>query len=111
MTSFPSRREVEVTVLWLDWLLIAEASGGLVFASWNCCHFVRHASQSRLRARRVAASALGLVNGALALEAACYLTWSLPVEGLQLAAVTFVRCVLLASCSFMSLLIWRHGRR
>ena len=96
---------------WLDWILITEAAGGLVFSSWNCACFGRHARQAKLPARRVAALVLSLVSGALALEAGYYLAWSLPVSGLEQAALVVVRSALFGSSACISLLIWRHGAR
>ena len=98
-------------MLWLDWLLITEASAELVSSAWNCGYFVRHAAQARLTARRAAAFALSLANGAMALEASYFLAWSLPANGLEQAMVILVRSALLASSAFISLLIWRHGAR
>jgi hypothetical protein len=100
-----------VAVQWLDLIVVTEAAGDLVLSSLSCVYFGRQAALSRLAARRVAATSLSAVNGALALEATLYLGLSSPATGLEQVAVLVVRSVLLGASAFISLLVWRHARR
>ena len=96
---------------WLDLLILSEAVGGLLLAGSNGVFFARLAQAASRPARRVAALALTLVNGGLALEALLFLVVAASTAGLERIAVLAVRSALFAATAFIALLAWRHGWR
>jgi len=98
-------------VQWLDLLILSEAAGGLVLATLNGAFFARLAQATRRPPRRVAALALTLVNGGLALEALLFLALASSTAGVERLAVLGVRSALFVATAFLALLAWRHGWR
>jgi hypothetical protein len=99
-------------VLWLDTLLLAEALAAFVLASMNCRSLLAYARCAHSAARRTGAAVLGLVCGALALEALAFsLASALSAHpSLHSAVLLAVRTALLASSVTLSLLILRARR-
>ncbi len=97
---------------WLETLVLVEASAGLILASMNCQRLVGYARGAHLAGRRVGASALALLSGAVALEALTFLA-SPVVEASpesRDASVVAVRSVLLIDSATISALLLRNGR-
>jgi hypothetical protein len=109
--SLLTHKEVEVVVQWLELILASEAASALVLSSLNCLYFGRYAFFSSRPARRVGASALVVVNVALAAEAGSYLALTAAADGIALLIAVGLRTLLLAAAGFLSLLIWRQGFR
>jgi len=98
-------------VRWLELVLVCEAVSSLVCSSLNCLYFGRYAfATARAAARRVAATALVVVNAALAAEAGAFLALAPNGDGLELALSFALRSLMLLATAFLSLLIWRQNR-
>jgi hypothetical protein len=95
-------------------LALSEAIVELFLATYNAVYFFDYAARTRSASRQVGAFGLGLLSTGLGLEAALYTVSSLG-PGLEVLsgsfAAFFVRSVLLAAATFVSLLIWRGTRR
>ena len=97
---------------WIQLILTTFAATGLVLAAVNCGYFASYARATGSTSRRAGAIALAVINAGFVSEAAAYLSFAQPVSGIELAAASVVRPLLLAATAFVSLLIWRQsGRR
>ncbi len=99
---------------WLETLIVTLAAVDGLAAGANCQYFGRYAWRTKAPSRRVGAAALALVNGAMALEAALFLSigpaWTPPQSAIETAALLAVRWVLLLASLSVSLLALR-GRQ
>lgn len=97
----------------LDRLLEGQAAGSGVLGFANAAYFATYVARVRMRARKVAASSLVLVNAALGLEGAAFVVAGpTPHGGFEEAALVVARTSMLMGAAFVSLLIVRqHAAR
>ena len=106
-------------VLWTDVVVLVQDGANVLFAGFNAAYFAWYGQRrAETRSRRVAAAALAVLNGSIALEAVLFLGLFIAVHGgvealplLRSGAAIGSRSFLLAASTFITLLIWRQRRR